>query len=148
MRGRGEAGLEPRDCQAKTLENANVNLKLPTKRWWSRQFPPRLVALWIVGASLLTFASSLIPRPVYSLQGLEVVRYGYPMPFLTQDRSGLAVDVHPFPVFVTWVDGEAAVTLEWRLAVVNVAFYLVSFALARVLLRPARNEHTTNREAR
>jgi hypothetical protein len=118
------------------------------KRWWHRQFPLPLVFAWLIAATALTVASSLVPRPVYEASGLEEVRFGYPMPFLTQNRSSLAVDAHQYPVFVMWMDGGIPPRLEVGLALVNVAFYLVTFGLARVLLRSARDERNANRQGR
>jgi hypothetical protein len=112
------------------------NVKLPTRRWLLQQFPMRLVAVSFVAAILLTLTSSLIPRPVYQTSGLEVVRFGYPMPFLSQNRAGQIPE--RFPAFVAWTDGVGRVHLEWTLALVNVGFYLTAFALTRVLLRPSR----------
>ena len=105
--------------------------RLPTKAWLERTFPAKLIALWMLAAALLTFASSLIPRPAYDLAGLTNLRYGYPMPYLIQNRS----DLEPprYPVFVSWIGAPA--TLEPALGLVNVAFYLTAFALGRVLLR-------------
>ena len=105
--------------------------RLPTKAWLERTFPAKLIALWIVTAALLTFASSLIPRPAYDRAGLTNLRYGYPMPYLIQNRS----DLEPprYPVFASWIGAPA--TLEPTLGLVNVAFYLTAFALGRVLLR-------------
>ena len=105
--------------------------RLPTKAWLERTFPAKLIALWIVTAALLTFASSLVPRPAYDRAGLTNLRYGYPMPYLIQNRS----DLEPprYPVFVSWIGAPA--TLEPALGLVNVAFYLTAFVLGRVLLR-------------
>lgn len=105
--------------------------RLPTKAWLERTFPIRLIALWIAAAALLTFASSLIPRPAYDRAGLSNLRYGYPMPYLTQDRSNLKPT--RYPVFVSWLGAPA--TLEPALGLVNIVFYLTAFALGRVLLR-------------
>ena len=101
-------------------------------------FPPLRVLLLVLGAGVLTFASSLIPRPVYEQAGLGVVRYGYPMPYLMQDLSGLTPS--SFPTFVNWMANTAQPTaLEWNLALVNVAFYMTAFALATVFFRPKRH---------
>ncbi len=108
----------------------------PTIRWWLQRFPPRMALLLLLAALTLTFASSLVPRPVYQPSGLGVIRYGYPMPFLTQDRS--AARPETFPAFIAWTDGQAPVSLGWGLALVNVGFYLTAFALARVLLGRSR----------
>ena len=108
-----------------------TKLRLPTKAWLERTFPIRLIAPWIVAAALLTFASSLIPRPAYGHAGLTNLRYGYPMPYITQNRSTL--EPSNYPVFVSWIGAPA--TLEPALGVVNLAFYLTAFALGRVLLR-------------
>lgn len=105
--------------------------KLPTPAWLERTFPIKLIALWIVAAALLTFASGLIPRPAYARAGLANLRYGYPMPYITQNRSSL--EPSSYPVFNSWIGAPA--TLEPALGLVNIAFYLTAFALGRVLLR-------------
>ncbi len=105
--------------------------RLPTKAWVERTFPVKLIALWIAAAALLTLASSLIPRPAYDRAGLGNLRYGYPMPYITQNRSSLTPA--SYPVFVMWIGAPA--TLEPTLGIVNIAFYLTAFALGRVLLR-------------
>ena len=102
--------------------------------------------MWIVAATLLTFASSLIPRPAYDGAGLSNLRYGYPMPYLTQDRSSLKPA--SYPIFVSWIG--APTTLEPALGVVNMAFYLSTFALSRVLLRrnPSNNAVTSAKSSK
>ena len=117
-----------------------TGLKLPTWAWLERTFPARLIALWIVAAALLTSASSLIPRPAYDRAGLSNLRYGYPMPYVIQNRSALRPQ--SYPVFVSWIGAPA--TLEPALGVVNIAFYLTAFALDRVLLRRNSKENTVS----
>ena len=120
--------------------------RLPTKAWLERTFPAKLIALWIVTAALLTFASSLVPRPAYDRAGLTNLRYGYPMPYLIQNRS----DLEPprYPVFVSWIGAPA--TLEPALGLVNVALYLIAFALGRVLLRrhPQKNDASDDKSSK
>jgi hypothetical protein len=117
-------------------ENGLVFPRRPTIRWWLQRFPLRMALPSLLVALTLTFASSLVPRPVYQQTGLEVIRYGYPMPFLVQDRS--ATRPETFPAFIAWTDGQVPVSLQWGLALVNVGFYLTAFALARVLFRRSR----------
>lgn len=117
-----------------------TKFRLPTKAWLERTFPVKLIALWIAAAALLTFASSLIPRPAYDRAGLTNLRYGYPMPYVTQDRSDL--EPQNYPVFVSWIGAPA--TLEPALGLVNIAFYLTAFALGRVLLRRSPKENAVS----
>ena len=114
--------------------------KLPTRAWFERTFPIKLIALWIVAAALLTFASSLIPRPAYDRAGLSNLRYGYPMPYIVQNRSSL--EPQSYPVFVSWIGVPA--NLEPALGIVNIAFYLTAFALGRVLLRRNPTENAVS----
>ena len=114
--------------------------RLPTWAWLERTFPLRLIALWIVAAALMTFASSLIPRPAYDRAGLSNLRYGYPMPYVTQNRSDL--EPASYPVFVSWIGAPA--NLEPALGLVNIAFYLTAFALGRVLLRRNPKENAVS----
>jgi hypothetical protein len=111
-------------------------MRLPTRQYLERTFKPRTVLLWVLAAFALTFASSLVPRPAYDAAGLSNLRFGYPMPFITQDRSSLAPTA--FPAFVAWPG--APITLEPGLLLVNVAFYVTAFALGRVLLRRQARE--------
>jgi hypothetical protein len=117
---------------------AGMKVQLPTRRWLLQQFPPRLIVLYVLAAVFLTFASSLIPRPVYSFTPLETVRFGYPMPFLTQ--AVLETHTNAYPIFVIWYSSSTPVDLELVLAFVNIAFYLTAFALGRLLLRPNRTQ--------
>jgi hypothetical protein len=113
-----------------------MKFQVPTRRWLIQQFPPRLVVLSVFAAAMLTFASSLIPRPIYGTAPLETVRFGYPMPFIAQVPPKPNSDARP--IFVSWYSSRAPIQLESGLGFVNVAFYLTAFALGRILLRPNR----------
>lgn len=90
--------------------------------------------LAIVAASVLTFATSLIPRPIYNA-GLQTVQFGYPMPFesvaLEQPRKPVT------PVFISVLNARDA-KIDWNLVLVNIGFYVTAFALALVFFRKPR----------
>ena len=98
-------------------------MRLPSRRYLLQLFPPTRIALFLFGAILLTFLSSLIPRPVYG-PGEQTIRFGYPMPYLnlTFEPPGTPVA----PVFISWWSSRA-VSLEWELALLDVSFFLVAF---------------------
>jgi hypothetical protein len=108
-------------------------MRLPSRRYLLQLFPPVRIALFVLGAILLTFASSLIPRPVYD-PGEQTIRFGYPMPFLNlrlePNLGSNAV------VFVSWWG--SAVYLEWGLVILNITFFLAAFALFQVMFRSTR----------
>jgi hypothetical protein len=108
-------------------------MRLPSRRYLLQLFPPTRIALFLLGAILLTFASSLIPRPVYG-PGEQTIRFGYPMPYLNLTLEP-AVTSAPV-VFVSWWG--SAVRLEWALALLDTTFFLVAFALFQVMFRPSR----------
>jgi hypothetical protein len=58
-----------------------LTMRLPSRRYLLQLFPLARIALFLIGAILLTFFSSLIPRPVYG-PGEQTIRFGYPMPYL------------------------------------------------------------------
>jgi hypothetical protein len=97
-------------------------------------FPPARVLLAILAAIALTFASSLIPRPIYNA-GMQVVQFGYPMPFetLTLEQPTKPVT----PVFISILNARD-VKIDWGLVLVNILFYLTAFALARIFFRKPR----------
>jgi hypothetical protein len=108
-------------------------MRLPSRRYLLQLFPPARIALSLIGAIFLTFASSLIPRPIYG-PGEQTIRFGYPMPYLNltlEPATGSAP-----VVFVSWWG--SAVHLEWALALLDTTFFLVAFALFQVMFRPSR----------
>jgi hypothetical protein len=112
-------------------------MRLPSRRYLLQLFPPARIALFLIRAILLTFASSLIPRPVYG-QGEQTIRFGYPMPYLNL-TLGPATGSTPV-VFVSWWG--STVHLEWALALLNTTFFLVAFTLIQVMFRPSRRTET------
>jgi cytochrome c oxidase assembly factor CtaG len=116
-------------------------MRLPSRRYLLQLFPLARIVLFLLGAILLTFASSLIPRPIYG-PGEQTIRFGYPMPYLnlTFEPPGMPIA----PVFISWW-GSRAVNLDWNLALLNVSFFLAAFALFHVMFRPTRRtDHETN----
>jgi hypothetical protein len=109
-------------------------VRLPSKRYLLQLFPPVRVLLAIIAAGVLTFATSLIPRPIYNA-GLQTVQFGYPMPFetLTLEQPSKPVT----PVFVSILNARDA-KIDWNLVLVNIGFYLTAFALARIFFRKPR----------
>jgi cytochrome c oxidase assembly factor CtaG len=107
-------------------------MRLPSRRYLLQLFPPTRMLLFLLGAILLTFASSLIPRPVYG-PGEQTIRFGYPMPYLNLRFEPPGTPIAP--LFVSWW-GSRAVSLDWNLALLNVSFFLVAFALFQVMFRP------------
>jgi hypothetical protein len=119
-------------------------MRLPSRRYLLQLFPPARIALFVIGAILLTFLSSLIPRPVYG-PGEQTIRFGYPMPYLNLmlepagNSAGNSVENSVRVVFVSWWG--SAIQVDWGLALLNLAFFLSAFALFRVMFRPTpRNE--------
>jgi hypothetical protein len=109
-------------------------MRLPSRRYLLQLFPPARIVLFLLGAILLTFASSLIPRPVYG-PGEQTIRFGYPMPYLTltlEPAMGSAPVSVPV-VFISWWG--SAVHLEWALALLDITFFLAAFALFQVMFR-------------
>jgi hypothetical protein len=109
-------------------------VRLPSKRYLLQLFPPIRVLLAVVAASVLTFASSLIPRPIYNA-GLQTVQFGYPMPFETLTLMQPSKPVTP--VFVSILNTRDA-KIDWTLVLVNIGFYLTAFALTRIFFRKPR----------
>ena len=109
-------------------------MRLPSKRYLLQLFPPVRVLLAIVAAGVLTFATSLIPRPIYNA-GLQTVQFGYPMPFETVALEQPSKPVTP--VFVSILNARDA-KIDWNLVLVNIGFYLTAFALTRIFFRKPR----------
>jgi hypothetical protein len=109
-------------------------VRLPSKRYLLQLFPPIRVFLALLAAGALTFATSLIPRPIYNA-GLQTVQFGYPMPFetLTLEQSSKPIT----PVFISILNARDA-KIDWSLVLVNIGFYLTAFALARIFFRKPR----------
>jgi hypothetical protein len=109
-------------------------VRLPSKRYLLQLFPPIRALLAIVAASVLTFATSFIPRPIYNA-GLQTVQFGYPMPFesVTLEQPSKPIT----PVFVS-ILGARDAKIDWNLVLVNIGFYLTAFALARIFFRQPR----------
>ena len=107
-------------------------MRLPSKRYLLQLFPPVRVLLAIVAAIALTFATSLIPRPIYNA-GTQTVQFGYPMPF-----ASIKLEQPIKPVTPVFVSVSTDAKIDWGLMVVNMAFYLTAFGLARVFFRKPR----------
>ena len=107
-------------------------MRLPSKRFLLQLFPPARVLLVLLAAGALTFASSLIPRPIYNA-GTQTVQFGYPMPFKSVTFQQVSKPITP--VFVS-VSRDAKI--DWGLGLVNIGFFLTAFALARVFFRKPR----------
>jgi hypothetical protein len=97
-------------------------------------FPPAQMLLAIVAASVLTFATSLIPRPIYNA-GEQNLQFGYPMPFVSVLLEQPSKPITP--VFVSILNARDA-KIDWNLVLVNIGFYLTAFALARIFFRKPR----------
>jgi hypothetical protein len=109
-------------------------MRLPSRRYLLQLFPPVRVLLAILAAVVLMFATSLIPRPIYNA-GSQVVQFGYPMPF---ESITLEQPTKPAtPVFVS-ILGARDAKIDWNLVLVNIAFYLTTFALTRIFFRKPR----------
>jgi hypothetical protein len=106
-------------------------MRLPSRRYLLQLFPPTRIALFLIGAILLTILSSLIPRPVYG-PGEQTIRFGYPMPYLNLTLEP-AMTTAPV-VFVSWW-GARAISLGWGLVILNITFFLAAFALFQVMFR-------------
>ena len=109
-------------------------MRLPSKRYLLQLFPPVRVLLAILAAVALTFATSLIPRPIYNA-GSQTVQFGYPMPFETVTLEQPSKPVTP--VFVSVLNATDA-KIDWTLVLVNILFYLTASVLARIILRKPR----------
>ncbi len=107
--------------------------RVSVRRWLLR------AVLVAVGAVVLTVLTALVPRPIYPTDGAQIVRFGYPLPFIAQDVSGVRVSTYP-----AWVGLEPSRGLElaWRTVAVDVAFYAVAFALGGVMVRAANRDRT------
>jgi hypothetical protein len=116
-------------------------MRLPSRRYLLQLFPPTRMLLFLMAAILLTFASSLIPRPIYG-PGEQTIRFGYPMPYLNLTLEPAATGAPV--VFISWW-GARAVSLEWGLALLNVGFFLVAFALFRLIFRPGSTSDASKR---
>jgi hypothetical protein len=112
-------------------------MRLPSRRYLLQLFFPSRIVLFLLGAILPTFLSSLIPRPVYG-SGEQTIRFGYPMPYLNLTLEP-AVGSNAV-VFVSWWG--SVVHLEWALALLNTTFFLAAFALFQVMFRPSRRTET------
>jgi hypothetical protein len=109
-------------------------VRLPSKRYLLQLFPPIRVFLAILAAGALTFSTSLIPRPIYNA-GLQTLQFGYPMPFETVTLEQTSKPITP--VFVSILNARDA-KIDWNLVLVNIAFYLTAFALAKIFFRKPR----------
>lgn len=109
-------------------------MRLPSKRYLLQLFPPAQILLAILAAAVLTFATSLIPRPIYNA-GEQTLQFGYPMPFASVILEQPSKPVTP--VFVSIMDTRGA-KIDWNLVLVNILFYLTAFALARIFFRKPR----------
>jgi hypothetical protein len=87
-------GVQPRPPQTRLK-----SVRLPSKRYLLQLFPPARLAGFVMLAAILTFASSLIPRPVYGA-GEQTIRFGYPLPYLNVlfEPPGTPIE----PVFINW----------------------------------------------
>jgi cytochrome c oxidase assembly factor CtaG len=116
-------------------------MRLPSRRYLLQLFPPARIAMFLIGAIVLTFLSSLIPRPMYG-PGEQTIRFGYPMPYLNLTlepaaNSAANSGVNTVPVvFISWWG--SAIQVDWGLALLNLAFFLSAFMLFRVMFRPTR----------
>jgi hypothetical protein len=125
--------ITPADHSSRSFQRSISAMRLPSRRYLLQLFPPARIAVFLIGAIVLTFLSSLIPRPVYG-PGEQTIRFGYPMPYLnlTLEPAANSAGV----VFVSWWG--ATVHLELSLALLNVAFFLMAFALFSAMFRPTR----------
>ena len=91
------------------------------------------------GAVALAVLTALVPRTIYPTDGAQIVRFGYPLPFIAQDVSRVRVNAYP-----AWVGLEPSrgPELAWRTVAVDIAFYAVAFALGGVMLRAASRDRT------
>jgi hypothetical protein len=83
-------------------------MRLPSRRYLPQLFSPAQIALFLIAVFLLTFASSLIARPIYG-SGEQTIRFGYPLPYLNLTFEPV-MGSHAV-VFVSWWG--SVIDLEW-----------------------------------